>query len=174
VGYFRDVPRDRRPPAGSWERDERAVAWVYGSILVGAAVVVAANVIASRPGQVVIYTATTMVVVWLVHSYAAFVGHGGRIDLRGLRGRVAHALNAELPVLACSIPTLAATALSALLGAGVATTGLVGLIASIATMAVVAARTARRAGAGALGVAAATASALLFGLLLVVAKVSLK
>jgi hypothetical protein len=162
------------PPDGTWERDERAVAWIYGSILVGAAVVVAANAIATRPWQVLVYTAVTMFVVWLAHSYAAFVGHGGRFDVPRLRVRVAHALNTELPVLVCSTPTLVATAISAVASTSVATTGLVGLIAAITTMAVVAASTARRSGGGAVGVTAAVASALLFGLVLVGAKVAIK
>jgi hypothetical protein len=163
-----------RPSERSWERDEHVVAWIYGSILVGAAVVIAANAIATKPWQVPVYTAVTMVVGWLAHSYAAFVGHGGRFDLPGLRARVEHALRAELPVLACSIPTLIATAIGALAGSGVTTTGLIGLITAIATMAVVAAGAARRSGAGSAGVAAAVASALLFGLVLVAAKIALK
>jgi hypothetical protein len=161
-------------PAGGWERDERAVAWVYGSILVGAAVVVAAGVIASKPGQVPLYTASTMVVVWLAHSYAAFVGHGGRLDVEGRRERWLHALATELPVLASAAPTLIAMGVAWLADAGVGATGLTGLIASIATMAIVAAGAARRTGAGPLGIAAAAASALLLGGLLVFAKVALK
>ena len=169
-----NMPLQVRPPMETWERDERVVAWMYGSILVGAAVVVAANAVASRPWQVFVYTAVTMLVVWLAHSYAAFIGHGGRFDVAHVRVGVGHALNAELPVLACATPTLVATAITALTDAGVATTGLVGLIAAIGTMAVVAAATARRSGAGAIGVAAAVASALMFGLVLVGAKVALK
>lgn len=163
-----------RPPDGTWERDERVVGWIYGSILVGAAVVVAGNAIATRPWQIPVYTAVTMFVVWLAHAYAAFVGHGGRFDLPRLRARAGHALNVELPVLACSTPTLIATAVSAVAGADVATTGLVGLIAAIATTVFVAAATALRSGAGSVGIAAAVASALLFGLVLVAAKVALK
>lgn len=168
------MPRQVRAPAGTWERDERVIAWMYGSILVGAAVVVAASVIASRPWQVPVYTAVSMVVVWLAHSYAAFVGHGGRFDVAGLRARITQALSAELPVLACSAPTLIATAISALADASVATAGLVGLITAITTMAVVAAGTARRSGSGGVGIAAAVASAMLFGLVLIAAKVVLK
>lgn len=161
-------------PAGAWERDEGIVAWIYGSILAGAAVVVAANVIASQPGQVAAYTAATMLVVWVVHSYAAFVGHGGRLDVGGLRARFVHALGTELPVLVSATPTVAAATACAVLGAGVSLTGLVGLITAIATMAVVAAVAARRAHAGPLGITAATSSALVVGALLVAAKVVLK
>jgi hypothetical protein len=161
-------------PAGNRRRDERVVAWMYGSVLVGATVVVASNVIASRPWQVIAYTGITMTVVWLAHAYAAFVGHGGRFDLPGFRAQAAHALRDELPVLACSVPTLLVTGISASTAASVRTTGLTGLIAAIATMAIVAANAARRSGARAWGVAAAVGSAFLFGLVLVAAKVALK
>jgi hypothetical protein len=93
-------------PPGSWERDERTVAWIYGSILVAAAVVVATEVIASKPGQILLYTTSTMVVVWLVHSYAAFVGHGGRIDIGGVGARVRHAMSTEFAVLASATETI--------------------------------------------------------------------
>jgi hypothetical protein len=167
-------PAGERLPPGSWERDEAAVAWIYGSILVGAAIVVAANVVASRSGQVALYTASTMLVVWLAHSYAAFVGRGGRLDIEGVRARILHALGTELPVLTSATPSVIATAVCAALGADVAATGLVGLITAIGTMAVVAAAAARRARAGRLGIAAAAASALVLGALLVAAKVALK
>jgi len=165
-------PADR--PTETWERDEGAVAWVYGSILAGAAVVVAAGVIASAPGQVLLYTTATMIVVWLVHSYAAFIGHGGRFNLVGLYARLRHAMRTELPILAAATPTLAALAAASLFSAGVAATGLVGLVTSIATMAVVATRAARRAGAGRVGMAAAAAGALALGAILIAAKVALK
>lgn len=155
------------------ERDEAVVGWVYGSILVGSAVV-AGGVIASEPGQVPLYTAVTMVVVWLAHSYAAFVGHGGRLDHAGRRGRLLHALAAELPVLTSATPTLIAMGVASLVGTDVGTTSYTGLIVAIATMVVVAAGAARRTGAGALGIAAAAAVALLFGGLLIIAKVALK
>jgi hypothetical protein len=161
-------------PPGSWERDERTVAWIYGSILVAAAVVVATEVIASKPGQILLYTTSTMVVVWLVHSYAAFVGHGGRIDIGGVGARVRHAMSTEFAVLASATPTLIAIAASWLVGAGVAATGLVGLIVSIATMVLIAAGIARRAGARQLGVVAAGVGALLVGGLLIAAKLALK
>jgi hypothetical protein len=161
-------------PTEAWERDESAVAWVYGSILAGAAVVVAAGVIASAPGQVLVYTLSTMIVVWLVHSYAAFVGHGGRFDLAGLHVRLGHAMRIELPILAAAAPTLVALGATSLMGAGVATTGIAGLVTSIATMAVVATRAAWRAGAGRLGMAAAAGGALVFGAILIAAKVALK
>jgi hypothetical protein len=165
---------DDRPLPGTWERDERAVAWVYGSILVAAAVVVATDVIASKPGQILLYTAATMVVVWLAHSYAAFVGHGGRVDVAGVGARVRYAMSTELAVLASASPTLIAIAACWLVGAGVTATGLVGLIVSIATMALVTGGIARRAGAGRFGVVAAAVGALLLGGLLVAAKVALK
>jgi len=165
--------RDDRPP-DTWERDERTVAWVYGGVLAGAAVVVAASVVATAPGQVVLYTAVTMAVVWLVHSYAAFVGRGGRFDLGGLAARLLHAMGTELPVLASATPTLIALAISWLVGADVATTGLAGVITSIATMAVVASAAARRAGAGPLGMALGALGAMVLGAILIAAKVSLK
>jgi hypothetical protein len=155
------------------ERDETVVGWVYGSILVGTAVV-AGGVIASKPGQVPLYTAVTMVVVWLAHSYAAFVGHGGRLDLAGRRGRLLHVVAAELPVLTSAAPTLIAMGVASLADADVGTTSYTGLIVAIATMVVVAAGAARRTGAGTLGIAAAAAVALLLGSLLIIAKVALK
>jgi hypothetical protein len=161
-------------PAESWERDERAVAWVYGSMLVAAAVVVAAEVVASAPGQIFLYSAVAMVVVWLAHSYAAFVGHGGRVDTGGVGAGVLHAMRTELAVLESAGPTLIAIAVSWLLGASVSATGLVGLVVAIATMVLVAAGAARRAGAGRFGTAAAAIGALLVGGLLVVAKLALK
>ena len=158
----------------SWTRDERTVAWVYGSTLVGAAVVVSAGVVASEPGQVPLYTAATMVVVWLAHSYAAFVGHGGRVHLTGLASRIHSAMSSELPVLASATPTLAALAIAWLAGAGVNTTGWAGLATAIAVMSAVTAREARQSGAGKLGVVAAALTALVVGVLLVAAKVALK
>jgi hypothetical protein len=167
------APHDDRQ-ADTWERDERAVAWVYGAILAGATVVVAASVIASAPGQVLIYTTVAMAVVWLAHSYAAFVGHGGRLDVGGVGVRLRHAFRTEIPVLASAIPTLVAVGISWLVGGGVAVTGIVGVVTSIATMAVVAGAAARRAGAGVAGIALAGGGALVLGAILIAAKVSLK
>jgi hypothetical protein len=169
------VASERRTAvAGTWERDEGAVAWVYGSILVGAAVVVASGVVASAPGQVLVYTAATMVIVWLAHSYAAFVGHGGRVDIGGVHMRLAAAMRIELPVLASSVPTLIVLAVCWLVGTGLGPTGLIGLIAADVTMALVAGGAARRAGAGYPGIAAAVLAALVIGTALIAAKVSLK
>jgi hypothetical protein len=168
------VSRDARLPPAAWEREERDVASVYGSILAGAAVVVAAGVIASSPGQVLLYTGSTMLVVWLTHSFALFVGHGGRLDREDRWNRGLDALETELPVLASTVPALVAMAVAWIANASVATTGLVGLIVSIASMCVTAGLAARRTGAGGLGIAAAVFSALLLGGLLVIAKVALK
>jgi hypothetical protein len=150
------------------------VAWVYGGIVAGAAVVVAASVVASVPGQVLLYTAVTMAVIWLIHSYAAFVGHGGRLDLGGSAGRIRAAMLAELPLLVSATPTLIALAAACLLGAGVATAGLVGVIASITTMAIVASLAARRAGAERWGIVLSAIAALVFGAILIGAKIALK
>ena len=125
--------RGERPP-DIWERDEAIVAWVYGSLLAGAWVV-PSGVVATAPGQVLLYTTISMVVIWVAHSYAAFVGHGGRFDAGGLVARVRHAMGTELPVLASATPTLIALATAWLFGAGVASTALVGLCTAIATMA---------------------------------------
>jgi hypothetical protein len=168
------VPSQGHREPDDWARDERAVAWVYGSTLVGAAVVVATGVVASRPGQVPVYTAATMMVVWLAHSYAAFVGHGGRVHVAGLGRRIHNAMSSELPVLASAMPTLIALAIAWLAGGDVDTTGLVGLATSITVMSAVTARSARRSGASTLGVVAAAATALVVGALLVAAKVALK
>ena len=164
--------RGERPP-DIWERDEAIVAWVYGSLLAGAWVV-PSGVVATAPGQVLLYTTISMVVIWVAHSYAAFVGHGGRFDAGGLVARVRHAMGTELPVLASATPTLIALATAWLFGAGVASTALVGLCTAIATMALVAATAARRAGAGRLGICAAVTAALVLGTLLIAAKVALK
>jgi hypothetical protein len=168
------APPDDRLPPGTWERDERTVAWIYGSILVAVAVVVASDVIATDAAQILLYTAATMVVVWLAHSYAAFVGHGGRVDIGGVGARIRHAMGTELPVLASASPTLIAIAVCWVVGAGVTASGVVGLIVSIATMALVAGGAARRAGSGRVGMAAAAVGALVLGALLVAAKVALK
>jgi hypothetical protein len=166
-------PSDRYPALVSSVRDEAAVAWVYGAILVATAVAVA-TAKAEGTGQVLLYTAATMTVVWLAHAYAAFVGHGGRLEIEGLGSRILHALGTELPVLASAGPTLIAIAVCWLAGADVGSTGLVGLIISIATIVVVAAAAARRAGARRQGIAAAAASALLIGGIIVAAKIALK
>lgn len=161
-------------PPDSWERDERAVAWVYGAILTATTVVVASSVVASQPGQVLIYTASTMAVVWFAHSYAAFVGHGGRMDPDQIVIRAIHALRIELPVFVAALPALAATAIASALDADVQGVGFAGLFTAIATIVVVAAGAARRAGAGRIGMAAAALGALVVGGLLVAAKVLLK
>lgn len=161
------------PPAGTWERDETDVAWIYGSILTAAAVAVATDIKASDSGDVLLYTAATMVVVWLAHSYGVFVGHGGRMDLPHRAARFWHALRTELPLLACAVPTFVALAVAALNDADLETTGAVGLTVSITVMVLTAARAAQRTGASQLGIVEAGASALLLGGMVVVLKVSL-
>jgi hypothetical protein len=155
------------------DRDEGVVAWVYGSILTAAAVAVATDIKASEPGDVLLYTAATMVVVWLAHSYGVFVGHGGRVDLPGRIARLGSALRTQLPLLACAAPTFVALAVCSLADADLETTGGVGLTVSIAVMVIVAAGAARRAGASTGGIIAAAASAFVLGGLIVVAKISL-
>jgi hypothetical protein len=156
-----------------WERDERAVAWEYGSILTAAAVAVATDVKASGPGQVLLYTAATMVVIWLAHSFATFVGHGGRVDLPGLPARLWHATVIESPVLASAAPTCAAVAVCWVAGASVNTTGTVGLAAAVSTMVLIAAGRAGRTGAGTRGLVGAGAMALVLGGVITAAKISL-
>jgi hypothetical protein len=165
---------EEQGPADLWERDERTVAWVYGAVLTGAAVVVASAKLATQAGQVAIYTAAAMVVVWICHSYAVFVGHGGRFDGGRLRPLLAHAFRTEAPVLASSLPAVAAAAVAAVLGADVSTAGYAGAIGSVATMTVAAASAAKRSGAAPAGVAAGALSACLIGVLLIAAKVALK
>jgi len=159
---------------GGWERDERTVAWVYGGILTGAAVVVASTKIATEPWQVTLYTAIAAVILWLAHSYAAFVGHGGRFEGGQLGARLRHAFAVESTILAAGMPTVAATAVAALLDASVSETGYVGAIAAVATMVVAAAHAARRSGAGPVGIAVGAVSATVIGGLLIAAKVALK
>ena len=146
---------------------------MYGSILAAAAVAVATDIKASEPGDVLLYTAATMVVVWLAHSYGVFVGHGGRVDLPGRGARLWHALRTELPLLVCAVPTFVALAMSSLGDADLETTGAVGLSVSISVMVVVAASAARRTGAPRSGVLVDAASALVLGGVIVVAKISL-
>ncbi len=159
---------------GGWERDERTVAWVYGGMLTGAAVVVASTKIATEPWQVTLYTAIAAVILWIAHSYAAFVGHGGRFEGGQLGARLRHAFAVESTILAAGMPTVAATAVAALLDASVSETGYVGAIAAVATMVVAAAHAARRSGAGAVGIAVGAVTATLIGGLLIAAKVALK
>lgn len=156
-----------------WERDEEAVALVYGSILTGAAVV-AASKIGHDPGMTIAYTTVTMAVIWIAHVYAAFVGIGGRLEGGRVGARLARVARDELPVLASVVPAAAAMALAWALGADTSSTAYVGLAVSIALMCVLAARAASRAGAGSGGAAAAAAGALLLGALLIAAKVALK
>ena len=115
-----------------------------------------------------------MVVVWLAHVYADFVGRGGRIEVGDPLRRLARACVAELPVLASSIPTLIAIAVCRLTGASVSTTGYVGLVATITTMVAAATYAARSAGAGRAGAALAAVGALVIGAALIAAKVALK
>lgn len=164
---------DRAQEEAEWERDEEAVALVYGSILTGAAVV-AASKIGHDPGMTIAYTAVTMIVIWVAHVYAAFVGVGGRLEGGRLGSRLGRVAYDELPVLASVLPATAAMALAWALGADTSGTAYVGLAVSIALMCVLAARAASRAGAGSGGAAAAAAGALLLGALLIAAKVALK
>jgi len=122
---------------------------------------------------VLLYTAATMVVVWLAHSYGVFVGHGGRVDLPGRVSRLRHALATEVPLLACAVPTFVSLAICSFADADLETTGGVGLTVSIAVMVLVGARAAHRAGSTRIGVVAAGASALLLGGIIVIAKISL-
>ncbi len=164
---------ERTEPESEWERDEEAVALVYGSILTGAAVV-AASKIGHDPGMTIAYTTVTMVVIWVAHVYAAFVGIGGRLEGGRLGRRLGRVGRDELPVLASVVPAAAAMALAWALGADASTTAYVGLTVSIVLMCALAARAAMRAGAGSDGAAAAVAGALLLGALLIAAKVALK
>lgn len=161
-------------PAGAWERDEQAVAWVYGSILTSAAVVAAVSLERESTGLVFAYTATTMLVVWLAHSFSLFVGHGGRVDLPGRAARAAHALKGEVSVLLSAIPTLVALAACWVAGATVDTSGWVALAVSIAVMVGVAGAAARRTGAPPAAIVLTAGTALLLGGLIVAAKVALK
>ncbi len=165
-----------RPGEGEpgWERDDRTVGWIYGSMLTGAAVVIATAKVATRPWQVPVYTAVAMAVVWLSHSYAAFVGHGGGVRASDRPRLLVHALRTELPVLASAIPAIAAAAIAGLLGADVSGVGYAAVLASVATMAVTAALAARKTGAGAMGIAFGAISACFVGAFLIAAKVALK
>lgn len=164
-----DGPR----PANTWERDEVLVAWTYGSILSGAAVV-AAGKIAHSPGRAALYVAVTAAIVWLAHSYAAFVGHGGRIDLGGRGERFWHAHVTEFPILMAFAPATVALLACSLLDSSLSTAGFVALGATIVTMAWAAGTAARRTGANARGAALAALGALLIGGTLIAAKVALK
>jgi hypothetical protein len=166
--------RGRRAQAEGWERDEAIVAWIYGSILTGAAVAVATGAVAETVPRVLLYVGATMLVVWLAHVYADFVGRGGRIDVGDMPRRLAHAGVAELPILASSIPTLIAIALCRLTGASVSATGYVGLTVTITTMVVAATYAARNAGAGRAAAGLAASGALVIGAALIAAKVALK
>jgi len=159
--------------AAEWERDEDAVAFVYGSILTGAAVV-AASKIGHDPGREILYTTVTMVVIWIAHSYAAFVGVGGRLEGGRVGHRLARVSKDELPVLASVVPVVAAMAISWALGGDATTTAYVGLAVAIAVMCALAARAAGQAGADRGGQLAAAAGALVLGGLLIAAKVALK
>ncbi len=161
-------------PADPWELHERTVAWVYGAMLTGAAVVVASAKVATVAWQVATYSAVAMTVVWICHSYAAFVGHGGRFDDGRLGRLLAHAFRTELPILESALPAVGAAAVAALLGADVSGAGYAGAIGSVATMTAAAGIAARRSGASTAGVAAGAVSACLIGVLLIAAKVALK
>jgi hypothetical protein len=162
------------PVGDGWERDESLVAWIYGSVLTGAAVVAATSKVASTAGQVLLYTAVTMIVVWIAHGYAAFVGHGGRMDVDGTTDRFAHAFGSELSILGSAVPTLIALAAAWLLGADVDAAGYAGLVTTIGTMVAAATYAARSAGAGFRGALLAAIGALVIGLALIAAKVALK
>ena len=169
------MPPAEESPVAELERDEGALAWIYGSILTATAVVVATTIKeAIGPGRVFLYPGATMAVVWLAHGYAAFVGHGGRVEIPGLGRRLVHALGTELPVLASAGPTLVAIAVCWIVGATVSTTGLVGLGVATVTMVAVASAAARRAGASRRGIIGAGASALVIGSALIAAKLALK
>jgi len=156
-----------------WERDEDAVAFVYGSILTGAAVV-AASKIGHDPGMEIVYTSVTMFVIWIAHTYAAFVGVGGRLEDGRAGLRLARVAKDELPVLASVVPVVVAMAISWAFGGDASTTAYVGLAVAIAVMCLLAARAAGQAGAGRGGQVAAAAGALVLGGLLIAAKVALK
>jgi hypothetical protein len=123
---------------------------------------------------VLAYTATTMVIVWLAHSFSLFVGHGGRVDLPGRAARTAHALRGEVSVLASATPTLIALGVCWIAGATVETTGWVALGVSIAVMVTVAGAAARRTGAPGRAVLLTAGMALVLGGLIVATKVALK
>jgi hypothetical protein len=160
-------------PAGTWERDERDVAWIYGSILVAAAVAVATEVKATDAGDVLGYSAATMVVLWVAHSYGVFVGHGGRLDLPGRGARLWHALRTELPLLVCAVPTFVALAICGLADADLETTEIAGLTVAISVIVLVAGGAARRTGASGAALVVDAASALVLGGIIVALKISL-
>jgi hypothetical protein len=164
---------EQEAPSGTWERDETDVAWIYGSILVAAAVAVATEIKATDAGDALLYAASTMLVVWLAHSYGVFVGHGGRVDLPGRSARFWHALRTELPLLACAVPTFVALAICALADAALETTEYVGLTVAISVMVFVAAGAARRTGASGTALLVDAASALILGGIIVALKISI-
>jgi hypothetical protein len=168
------VQRGEPTHAGGWERDDAIVAWIYGSILTGAAVAVATGAIAKTVDRVFLYVAATMIVVWLAHVYAAFVGHGGRMDVDGTLRRLGHSARVELPVVASAVPTLVVLAVCLTLDMSVSTMGFVGLTVTSTTMVAAATYAARNAGAGFAGAALAAGGALLIGAALIFAKVALK
>ena len=112
--------------------------------------------------------------VWLAHSYAAFVGHGGRIDLSGRGKRLWHAHATEIPILIAFAPATVALVLCSLLDFSLSTAGYVALGATIVTMAWAAGTAARRTGADARSAGLAALGALLIGGTLIAAKVALK
>ena len=168
------MERGERTDPDGWERDDAIFAWIYGSVLTGAAVAVATGAGVKTVDRVFLYVCATMAAVWLAHVYAAFVGHGGRMDVSGTGRRLARAARAEVAILASAVPALATIAVCLALDMSVSAVGFAGLGATITTMVAAATYAARNTGAGFAGAALAAAGALLIGASLIAVKVALK
>ena len=137
-----------------WEHGDQIVGWIYGSILTGAAVAVATGAVAKTVDRVVLYVASTMIVVWLAHVYAAFVGHG-RMEIDGTWRRLTHAARTELAILGSAVPAIVVLIVCLALDMSVSAVGYAGLTVTITTMVAAATYAARSAGADFRGAALA-------------------
>lgn len=133
----------------------------------------AASDLDASTSEIFIYVATEMVVVWLAHVFAAFIGEGGRQEAPAAAPRAGKALLAELPVLESAVPTLVALAICWAAGVGAATAGPLGLAVAVSGMILLAVAAARRTGASRVEIVFAGGTALVLGALIVEAKVSL-
>ena len=80
----------------------------------------AASDLDTTTAEITVYVAAEMVVVWLAHSFAVFIGAGGRADTPAPLPRAAKSLLAEISVLESAVPTLAALVVCWAVGIGAA------------------------------------------------------
>jgi hypothetical protein len=153
-----------------WHERIDATGAVYGSLLAASVVVAQAPLEEDVPPvELAIILLATGLVFWLVHVYSRSMGHlvvHGRLD----RGRLAHTMREESPIMLAAVPPAAAALLAGAIGEAPAAAWSAFIVALVGQL-VWAVIAAREAGAPPRTVVASVLVNLVLGLILVALKV---